>query len=34
MSPLLVATIVLVPAGMLAILALASYLEGWLARRR
>jgi hypothetical protein len=34
MSPLLVATIALVPIGMLAILALASYLEDWLARRR
>jgi hypothetical protein len=34
MSPLLVATIVLVPAGMLAILALASYLEDRLARHR
>jgi hypothetical protein len=34
MSPLLVATIALVPAGILGILALTSCLEGWLARRR
>lgn len=34
MSLLLVATTVLVPAGMLAILALASYLEDRLVRRR
>ena len=34
MSPLLVATIVLVPVAMLAILALGSYLEDRLVRRR
>ena len=34
MSPLLIATIALVPASILAILALASYLEDWLARHR
>jgi Family of unknown function (DUF6069) len=34
MSPLLIATIALVPASILAILALGSYLEDWLARRR
>jgi hypothetical protein len=34
MSSLLIATIALVPAGLLAILALASYLEDWLARHR